>query len=47
MGEAELHELFTLCTSAMTAMAEVPQVVVAKVHALATAAGAQLAATRT
>ena len=44
MGEAELHELFTLCTSAMTAMAEVPQVVVAKVHALATAAGAQLAA---
>ena len=44
MGEAELHELFTLCTSAMTAMAEIPQVVVAKVHALATAAGAQLAA---
>ena len=44
MGEAELHELFTLCTSAMTAIAEIPQVVVAKVHALATAAGAQLAA---
>ncbi|MYI15463.1 MAG: enoyl-CoA hydratase, partial [Acidimicrobiaceae bacterium] len=40
MGEPELHELFTLCSSAMTAMAEVPQVVVAKVHALATAAGA-------
>ena len=33
MGEAELHELFTLCTSAMTAMADIPQVVVAKVHA--------------
>ncbi len=44
MGEPELHELFELCTSAMTAMAEIPQVVVAKVHALATAAGAQLAA---
>ena len=44
MSEPELHELFTLCTSAMTAMAEIPQVVVAKVHALATAAGAQLVA---
>ena len=44
MSEAELHELFTSCTSAMTAMAEIPQVVVARVHALATAAGAQLAA---
>ncbi len=44
MGEPELQELFTLCTSAMMAMSEIPQVVVAKVHALATAAGAQLAA---
>ena len=44
MGEPELHELFTICSSAMIAMAEIPQVVVAKVHALATAAGAQLAA---
>ena len=44
MGEPELHELFSLCTSAMLAMSEIPQVVVAKVHALATAAGAQLAA---
>ncbi len=44
MGEPELQELFTLCTSAMIAMSEIPQVVVAKVHALATAAGAQLAA---
>ena len=44
MNEDELRELFILCTSAMTAMAEIPQVVVARVHALATAAGAQLAA---
>lgn len=44
MNEDELKTLFTLCTSAMTAMAEIPQVVVAQVHALATAAGAQLAA---
>lgn len=44
MTEDELRGLFALCTSAMTAMAEIPQVVLAKVHALATAAGAQLAA---
>ncbi len=44
MNQSELHELFELCTSVMTALAEIPQVVVAKVHALATAAGAQLAA---
>ncbi len=44
MTEDGLRELFTLCTASMTAMAEIPQVVVAKVHALATAAGAQLAA---
>ena len=44
MSEAELHALFTQCTAAMMAMAEIPQVVLAKVHALATAAGAQLAA---
>ena len=44
MTEDALRELFTLCTASMTAMAEIPQVVVAKVHALATAAGAQLAA---
>ena len=44
MNEDELKGLFTLCTSAMTAMAEIPQVVVAQVQALATAAGAQLAA---
>ena len=44
MNEDELKGLFTLCTSAMIAISEIPQVVVAKVHALATAAGAQLAA---
>lgn len=44
MNEDDLKGLFTLCTSAMTAMAEIPQVVVARVQALATAAGAQLAA---
>ncbi len=44
MTEAELRRLFTDCTRAMTAMAEVPQVVVAQVQGLATAAGAQLAA---
>ncbi len=44
MDEAALHGLFSACTATMMAMAEVPQVVVAKVHALATAAGAQLAA---
>lgn len=44
MNEDELRSLFNLCTSAMTAMAEIGQVVVAQVHALATAAGAQLAA---
>jgi len=40
----ELHELFTVCTRAMTSLAEVPQVVIAQVQGLATAAGAQLAA---
>ncbi len=44
MTHAELQELFSQCTAAMLAMSEIPQVVVAKVHALATAAGAQLAA---
>jgi len=44
MSEDELRALFELCTEAMTSMAEVPQVVVARVQGLATAAGAQLAA---
>jgi len=42
--EDELRALFATCTSAMTALAEVPQVVVARVQGLATAAGAQLVA---
>ncbi len=44
MNESELKVLFELCTSLMTAISSVPQVVVAQVHALATAAGAQLVA---
>ncbi|MCY4174763.1 MAG: enoyl-CoA hydratase-related protein [Acidimicrobiaceae bacterium] len=44
MTHAELQGLFTQCTDTMVAMSEIPQVVVARVHALATAAGAQLAA---
>ena len=44
MTEGELRDLFETCTSAMMAMGEIPQVVVAQVQGLATAAGAQLAA---
>ncbi len=44
MGEPELQELFTACSSVMTALSEIPQVVLARVQGLATAAGAQLAA---
>lgn len=44
MTEDELRDLFTICTSAMMAMQEIPQIVVAQVQGLATAAGAQLAA---
>lgn len=44
MDEDELRVLFETCTSAMTALSDVPQVVVAQVQGLATAAGAQLAA---
>ncbi len=44
MTEEELRRLFDVCTLAMTSMAEVPQVVVARVQGVATAAGAQLAA---
>ena len=44
MGEEGLRDLFSVCSSAMMAMAEIPQVVVAQVQGLATAAGAQLAA---
>ncbi|MEZ5233388.1 MAG: enoyl-CoA hydratase-related protein [Acidimicrobiales bacterium] len=38
------RELLGLCTDMMTAIAEMPQVVIARVHALATAAGCQLVA---
>ncbi len=42
--QAEAHHLFTVCTDMMNTIQQVPQVVVAKVHALATAAGCQLVA---
>ncbi|SSC24831.1 Enoyl-CoA hydratase/isomerase, partial [Klenkia terrae] len=41
---AEVRSLLELCTELMQTLHEVPQVVVARVHALATAAGAQLVA---
>jgi enoyl-CoA hydratase/carnithine racemase len=41
---AGVAELLTLCTEVMGAIQSVPQVVVARVHALATAAGCQLVA---
>src|SRR5919199_6702635 len=40
-----MRELLTLCTELMTALQSIPQPVVARVHALATAAGCQLVAT--
>jgi enoyl-CoA hydratase/carnithine racemase len=40
----EVRSLLALCTELMQAVQEVPQVVVARVHALATAAGCQLVA---
>ncbi|RDI54038.1 enoyl-CoA hydratase-related protein [Nocardia mexicana] len=40
----EVRELLTLCTELMSTMEAVPQVVVARVHGLATAAGCQLVA---
>jgi enoyl-CoA hydratase/carnithine racemase len=39
-----VQELLTLCTEVMHAIQSVPQVVIARVHALATAAGCQLVA---
>ncbi|CAB4886778.1 unannotated protein [freshwater metagenome] len=42
---AETTRLFEVCTEMMDAIQEMPQPVVAKVHALATAAGCQLVAT--
>ncbi len=43
-SEGEARELFDICTNLMTLVQRVPQVVVARVHALATAAGCQLVA---
>jgi enoyl-CoA hydratase/carnithine racemase len=43
LGDAE--HLFAVCTEMMNLVQQVPQVVIAKVHALATAAGCQLVAT--
>src|ERR1700710_2369646 len=41
---AEVRSLLTLCTELMQTIQDVPQVVIARVHALATAAGCQLVA---
>lgn len=41
----EARQLFTVCTIMMDAIQAIPQPVIAKVHALATAAGCQLIAT--
>lgn len=40
--EAEARELLELCTEMMLLIQQIPQVVIARVHALATAAGCQL-----
>ncbi len=41
---AQAQELFAICTTMMDAIQAMPQVVIARVHALATAAGCQLVA---
>ena len=41
----EAQRLFQVCTDMMNTVQQIPQVVIAKVHALATAAGCQLVAT--
>ena len=41
----EVREVFAICTTMMDTVQQIPQVVVARVHALATAAGCQLVAT--
>jgi enoyl-CoA hydratase/carnithine racemase len=43
--EEEYRSLFSLCTDVMEAIRRLPKPVIAQVHALATAAGCQLAAT--
>lgn len=44
-GKAEAEHLFEVCTEMMDTIQSIPQPVVARVHALATAAGCQLVAT--
>lgn len=44
-SEADALHLFTVCSNLMQTMHSIPQPVVARVHALATAAGCQLVAT--
>ena len=43
--EADAQHLFTVCSNLMQTMHSIPQPIVARVHALATAAGCQLVAT--
>ena len=44
LGLAEYREMFELCAEMMTAIHELPQPVIARVHGMATAAGCQLVA---
>ena len=44
-SQADAQQLFTVCSYLMKLMHNIPQPIVAKVHALATAAGCQLVAT--
>jgi enoyl-CoA hydratase/carnithine racemase len=44
LGLDEYREIFELCTRMMTAIHELPQPVIARVHGMATAAGCQLVA---
>ena len=44
-GASEADALFTVCSNLMQTMHSIPQPIVARVHALATAAGCQLVAT--
>ena len=43
-GKANFQDLFARCTSVMTGLQKLPQVVIAQVHGIATAAGCQLVA---
>lgn len=44
-AETDAHHLFTVCSNLMQTVHQIPQPVIASVHALATAAGCQLVAT--